>query len=186
VAGAEAPYRGDAGEQIAEAVSTGLRDVPDFPEPGVIFKDITELLSDGGTMAQCTAALAQRAELAGAELIAGIEARGFLVAAGIAGRLSLGVIPVRKAGKLPPPTRRLTYDLEYGTAEIELPMLPLEGRRVFLADDVLATGGSAQAATALLRQAGAHIVGIGLLVELEFLGGRERLAGQDVFSLLRV
>jgi len=179
-------WRGDAGAQIAASVSNGLRDVPDFPTPGVVFKDISPLLSDGATLAQCTSALAQQAEFAGAELVAGIEARGFLVAAGIAGRLSLGVIPVRKVGKLPPPTRRLNYQLEYGQAEIELPSLPLEGKRVYLADDVLATGGSVEAAAQLLTEAGALVVGVGLLVELEFLGGRQRLAQHEVFSLLRL
>jgi len=178
--------RGDAGERIAGLVRDLVRDVPDYPAPGVMFKDISGLLHDGPAFRACVDQLAQRAADDGAALIAGIEARGFLVAAAIARALGVGVVPIRKAGKLPPPTRRLSYELEYGSAEIELPMVELAGKRVYLADDVLATGGTAQAALALLRSAGAQIGGIGMLLDLEFLGGRARLAEYDVCSLLRV
>jgi adenine phosphoribosyltransferase len=178
--------RGDAGEQVATLVRDLVRDVSDFPTPGVMFKDISALLSDGPAFRRCVDTLAERAADSGAQLIAGIEARGFIVAAAIASALSVGVVPIRKAGKLPPPTRRLSSQLEYGAAEIELPMIELTGQRVYLADDVLATGGTAMAALALLESVGARVGGIGMLLDLEFLGGRELLAGHDVCSLLRV
>jgi adenine phosphoribosyltransferase len=178
--------RGDAGADVAATVRDRLRDVVDFPAAGVVFKDISALLADGAAMGACTGALASRAAAAGAELIAGIEARGFLVAAALGSSMGLGVIPIRKAGKLPPPTRRLRYALEYGTAEIEVPELGLAGRRVYLVDDVLATGGTVEAAHQLLEMVGAEVVGVGMLIELEFLAGRARLGGQDVHSLLRL
>lgn len=178
--------RGDAGDDVATLVHGLIRDVPDYPTAGVTFKDISGLLHDGPAFRQCIDALAQRASDDGAQLIAGIEARGFIVAAAIASVLGVGVVPIRKAGKLPPPTRRLSYQLEYGSAEIELPMVELAGQRVYLADDVLATGGTALAALALLSSTGADIGGIGMLLDLEFLGGRDRLADYDVCSLLRV
>ena len=180
------PARGDAGEPIASIVRDRLRDVMDFPTPGVMFKDISGLLADGEAMSQCMSMLAARASAVEAQLIAGIEARGFLVAAALASRMGLGVVPIRKAGKLPPPTQRLSYALEYGTAEIELPSLDLAGQRVYLVDDVLATGGTAEAAHRLLEQVGAQVVGVGMLIELEFLSGRQRLSNGDVCSLLKM
>jgi adenine phosphoribosyltransferase len=184
---------GDAGPEVAGSLATHLRDVPDFPEAGIVFKDIVPLLADGKAFAAAIAALAELARRQGPiDLVAGVEARGFIVAAALARELGCGLVPVRKAGKLPPPTLRQAYTLEYGTAEIEVPLGVLEGRRVYLVDDVLATGGTVQAALRLIADAGGQTVGVGVLLELGFLGGRSRLAtatastGVDVVSLLRV
>lgn len=180
---------GDAGVEVARDIAAHLRDVPDFPEAGIVFKDIVPLLADGSAFATAIAALAELARRRWPiELVAGVEARGFIVAAALARELGCGLVPVRKAGKLPPPTLRQAYTLEYGTAEIEVPMGVLQGRRVYLVDDVLATGGTVQAALRLISEAGGQAVGIGVLLELGFLAGRSRLAsaGLDVVSLLRV
>lgn len=169
---------GDSGPEIAAQVAGRLRDVPDFPQPGVVFKDIAPLLADPEVFGAAIGALAEFARAAGgADLVAGIEARGFLVAAALARELGCGILPVRKAGKLPPPTIRRAYDLEYGQAEIEVPVNVVEGRRVYLVDDVLATGGTVRAAAELIGQAGGQVIGIGVLLELGFLGGRARLDG---------
>jgi adenine phosphoribosyltransferase len=169
---------GDGGAEIAARVAGRLRDVPDFPQPGIVFKDIAPLLADPDVFGAAIGALAGFARAAGgADLVAGIEARGFLVAAAVARELNCGILPVRKAGKLPPPTIRLAYDLEYGQAEIEVPVNVVDGRRVYLVDDVLATGGTVRAATELIGQAGGQVIGIGVLLELGFLSGRARLDG---------
>ncbi|MGI8665734.1 MAG: adenine phosphoribosyltransferase [Jatrophihabitans sp.] len=169
---------------LAELIASRLRDVADFPQPGVLFKDITPLLADAAVFGACIQALAALPAVAGADLIAGVEARGFVVAAALAQATSLGMVPVRKAGKLPPPTISARYELEYGHAEIEVPVGLLEGRRVYLVDDVLATGGTLAATVELLTRAGATVTGIGVLVELSFLHGAARLAGQHLTSLL--
>lgn len=169
---------GDGGAEVAGCIASRLRDVPDFPQPGIVFKDISPLLADRRAFGMAIGALAGFAgDLGGVELVAGIEARGFLVAAALARELDCGVVPVRKAGRLPPPTLRRSYELEYGSAEIEVPVDVLDGRRVYLVDDVLATGGTVRAATELITQAGGEVGGIGVLLELSFLGGRERLDG---------
>ncbi len=174
-----------AAPELAALIDSRLRDVADFPKPGVLFKDITPLLADGDAFSVTVEALVNLARAAGpVDLVAGVEARGFLLAGAMAARLDCGVMPVRKAGKLPPPTVTARYDLEYGSAEIEVPVGLLEGRRVFLVDDVLATGGTLAAAIGLLEQAGASITGIAVLVELGFLSGRDRLAGRAMTSLL--
>jgi adenine phosphoribosyltransferase len=151
-----------------------LRDVPDFPKPGILFKDISPLLADGAAFDKVIHALAVAAP-EGADLVAGIEARGFLIAGALARQLGCGLVPVRKAGKLPPPTLARRYDLEYGSAEIEVPAGLLDGKRVVLVDDVLATGGTMRAAADLLVEAGAAVVGVGVIVELSFLHGRDVL-----------
>lgn len=169
---------GDGGAEVAACIASRLRDVPDFPQPGIVFKDISPLLADPRAFGMAIEALAGFAgDLGGVDLVAGIEARGFLVAAALARELDCGVVPVRKAGKLPPPTVRRSYELEYGTAEIEVPVDVLDGRRVYLVDDVLATGGTVRAATELIGQAGGAVGGIGVLLELGFLHGREQLNG---------
>jgi adenine phosphoribosyltransferase len=175
-----------AGQQpaISEIITSRLRDVPDFPQPGVMFKDIMPLLADADAFGACIDEFAALPAAREADLIAGVEARGFVVAAALARVVHAGVVPVRKAGKLPPPTVSASYQLEYGSAEIEVPTGVLEGRRVYVVDDVLATGGTLAAAVDLLARAGAQITGIGVLIELEFLGGRARLAGQDLTALL--
>jgi len=170
--------------ELPALISGLLRDVPDFPSVGVLFKDISPLLADQVAFRRCLDALAQAPGAAEAELIAGVEARGFLVAAGLATVLGTGVLPVRKAGKLPPPTLRASYQLEYGQAEIEVPDGLLTGKRVFLVDDVLATGGTLAASADLLGQAGATVLGLGVLVELAFLAGRDKLAGHPLTALL--
>ncbi len=174
---------------LAEQLAKRLRDVPDFPQPGIVFKDISPLLADPEAFGAAIRALAEIArELGPVDLVAGIEARGFLFAAALACELGCGIVPVRKAGKLPPPTVRRTYDLEYGQAEIEVPVDVVDGRRVYLVDDVLATGGTVRAAADLIVQAGGEVAGVGVLLELTFLGGRARLDGVahgSVASLLQ-
>jgi len=169
---------------LAELISSRLRDVPDFPKPGVLFKDITPLLADPVAFGRCVDALAALPAAREADLIAGVEARGFIVAAAMAQALGAGMVPVRKAGKLPPPTVRAAYQLEYGSAEIEIPTGLVDQRRVFVVDDVLATGGTMAATVDLLAQGGAQVTGIGVLIELAFLDGRRRLSGWDPAALL--
>jgi len=137
---------GDAGPDIAATVAARLRDVPDFPQPGIVFKDIAPLLADSKAFGAAIGALADHARAGRPiDLVAGVEARGFLLAGALARELDCGLVAVRKAGKLPPPTVRRSYNLEYGSGEIEVPVGVLDGRRVFLVDDVLATGGTLRA-----------------------------------------
>ena len=149
---------------------------PTIPKPGVVFKDITPLLADPKAFTALTEALAELCVRYGATKIVGLEARGFILAAPVAVRAGVGFIPVRKAGKLPGATLSQSYDLEYGSAEIEVHAEDLEqGDRVFVIDDVLATGGTAEASLELVRRAGAEVVGVAVLMELGFLDGRSRL-----------
>ena len=161
-----------------------IRDVPDYPREGIVFKDITGLLVDPGALTEAVDRLAALVP-DDVELISGMEARGFIVGAALALRLGLGFVPVRKAGKLPPPVRSTTYGLEYGEATIEIRegTVPV-GARVMLVDDVLATGGTAAAGAQLLEELGAVVVGLAFLLELGDLGGRERLAGRAVSTVL--
>jgi adenine phosphoribosyltransferase len=178
---------GDAGDEIAAAVAASLRDVPDFPQPGILFKDIVPLIADAVAFARVIRALAGFVSDAGpVDLIAGVEARGFIFAAPLAHELGCGLVPVRKAGKLPPPTLHRSYALEYGTAEIEVPTDILDGRRVYLLDDVLATGGTLQAAAELIAQAGGVVTGIGVVLELGFLNGRAQPGLTGTRALLRI
>ena len=158
-------------EELADRIASLLRDVPDFPQPGIVFKDIAPLLADGPAFDAVIHGLADAAD-GSVDIVAGIEARGFLIAGALARQLGCGVLPVRKAGKLPPPTVRRAYALEYGEAEIEVPLGLLEGKRVLLVDDVLATGGTLRAAAELLAQAGATVTGMAVILELGFLDGR--------------
>jgi adenine phosphoribosyltransferase len=163
------------GPDLQTLLRSRITDVPDFPEPGVSFKDISPLLADPVAFAAAVDAMA--ADVGDVDKVAGIEARGFLVGAPLAYRLGAGFVPVRKKGKLPRATYGESYDLEYGAAEIEVHRDAFaRGERVLLVDDVLATGGTAVAALALVAQAGAVPVGLSVLMELSFLGGRERLA----------
>ncbi|MGA5842844.1 adenine phosphoribosyltransferase [Streptomyces pseudogriseolus] len=168
-----------------------IRDVADYPEPGVMFKDITPLLADPKAFEALTDALADVARRAGATKVVGLEARGFILGAPVAVRAGLGFIPVRKAGKLPGATLSQAYDLEYGSAEIEVHAEDLGAEdRVLIVDDVLATGGTAEASLQLIRRAGADVAGLAVLMELGFLGGRARLepalAGAPLEALLTV
>ncbi|WP_256106337.1 adenine phosphoribosyltransferase [Streptomyces sp. ODS05-4] len=159
-----------------ELLLSRIRDVPDHPVEGVVFKDITPLLADPEAFAALTAELAELAVRYGATRIVGLEARGFILAAPVAVSAKLGFIPVRKAGKLPGATLKQGYELEYGTAEIEVHAEDLAaGDRVMVIDDVLATGGTAEASLELIRRAGAEVAGVAVLMELGFLGGRARL-----------
>jgi adenine phosphoribosyltransferase len=173
--------------ELGARIAAALREVPDFPEPGILFKDIAPLLADAELFAAVTSAFAAAARANGpVDLVAGVEARGFLFAGPVARELGCGMAPIRKAGKLPPPTIRRDYALEYGTATIEVPVGVLDGRRVFLVDDVLATGGTLRAAVELLGEAGATVTGIGVLLELDALGGRAVLAElAELHALLR-
>ena len=171
---------------VSAVVAGGLRDVPDFPSPGVVFKDITPLLADPHAFAVVVAALAAR-HRGEVDLVAGVEARGFVVGAALAHALGVGFVPVRKAGKLPGQTVSISYDLEYGSAEIEVHADAfVGGERVLLVDDVLATGGTAAAAWDLLERTGADVVAFECVVELGFLGGRSRMGSRPVGALLVV
>ena len=171
---------------IAELVSSRLRDVPGFPEPGVVFKDVTPLLADGAAFGELVRDMAQRWR-GKVDVVVGIEARGFIFGAALAHELGTGFVPVRKAGKLPGRTIGVSYDLEYGSARIELHANTfVGGERVLLVDDVLATGGTSAAAWQLLEDAGAKVVALETVVELAFLHGRERLPGRDVRSVVVV
>ncbi|MCO1653437.1 adenine phosphoribosyltransferase [Pseudonocardia sp. S2-4] len=171
-------------EDVAGRVLDLIVDVPDHPLPGVLFRDVSPVLADGEAF---TAIATELAALTGeAELVAGIEARGFLLAAAVAVVAGVGVVPVRKAGKLPRVAGSRTYELEYGTATLELPADTVApGARVFVVDDVLATGGTAAATIDLLADAGADVVGVGVLLELSALGGRDRLGAVPLHALLR-
>jgi adenine phosphoribosyltransferase len=176
---------------IQELLLSRIREVADYPEPGVRFKDITPLLADPAAFAALTDALADIAVRTGATKIVGLEARGFILGAPAAVRAGIGFIPVRKAGKLPGATLSQTYDLEYGSAEIEVHAEDLSADdRVLVVDDVLATGGTAEASLELVRRAGAKVAGLAVLMELAFLGGRARLepalAGAPLTALLVV
>ena len=169
------------------AVITALtREVPDFPVRGVLFRDLTPVLADDRGLALLTDGLAQFVE--GADLIAGIDARGFLLSGAVAHRLGVGVLAIRKGGKLPPPVRSRTYTLEYGTATLEIPAegVELTGRRVAIIDDVLATGGTIGAARDLLASAGAELTLAAVVLELAAMGGRDALAPLPVRSLQSV
>jgi adenine phosphoribosyltransferase len=184
-----------------EWLQTQLRDIPDFPTPGIVFKDLTPLLANPeafrfvvDTMVEHAGVLPAGSEQpgtglvgAGVDRVVGIEARGFTFAAAVAYQMSAGFVPVRKPGKLPYKTVTETYALEYGTDSLEIHQDALEpGQSVYVIDDVLATGGTAAATCRLVESLGARVAGLAFVVELGFLDGRAKLAGHDVFSLLRL
>lgn len=172
-----------SGSLVEQVLAELIREVPDFPEPGVQFKDLTPVLADRRGLAAVTEALAEIAD--GADLVAGIDARGFLLGGAVAHRLGIGVLAIRKGGKLPPPVHSETYALEYGTATLEIPAegIDLRDRRVVIIDDVLATGGTVAATRDLLVAGGAIVPAAGVVLELAGLGGRERLTPLPVTSL---
>ncbi|WP_034805359.1 adenine phosphoribosyltransferase [Intrasporangium oryzae] len=175
-----------ADESVAELVASRLRDIPDFPKPGVLFKDFTPLIADGPALGALVRDIADRYRDR-VDVIVGIEARGFILGAAVAYELGLGMVPVRKAGKLPGETLRESYALEYGTAEIEVHNDAFEvGQRVLVIDDVLATGGTAEAACSLVERAGAEVAAIEVVLELAFLDGRSRLGDRTVNAILTV
>lgn len=168
-----------------EPLKALIRTIPDFPKPGILFYDITTLLKDPKGFAMLIDALAQYYIDKDVDLVLGIEARGFIFGPALAYRLNAGFVPVRKPRKLPGPTARVTYDLEYGSDTLEIHQDAIEpGQRVVLVDDLLATGGTMEATTRLVQQLGGTIAGLGFAVELDFLKGRDRLQEYDVFSLL--
>jgi adenine phosphoribosyltransferase len=163
-----------------------IREVPDFPKPGINFYDITTLLKDPVGFRQTIEVLAQQFEGIKVDTVIGIEARGFIFAPALAYQLGAGFVPVRKPGKLPAERASISYDLEYGKDTLEIHRDAVEkGHRVIIADDVLATGGTAKAVTDLVKGLGGKVVSLVFLVELEFLEGRKRLEGQDVKSIIR-
>lgn len=166
-------------------IQAAMRDVADFPKPGIIFKDITPVLADGVLFREVIDLFADSLAGSGATKIVGIDARGFIFASAVAFKLGVGFAPVRKKGKLPWKTRAAEYDLEYGSAIVELHIDAVApGEKVALIDDVLATGGTAAAALRLLRECGAEVVSAQFLMELDFLGGRKKLGETKVDSIL--
>jgi len=168
-----------------EPLKALVRTIPDFPKPGILFYDITTLLKDPKGFATLIDALAQYYIDKEIDLVLGIEARGFIFGPALAYRLNAGFVPVRKPKKLPGPTARVTYDLEYGSDTLEIHVDAIEpGQRVVLVDDLLATGGTMEATIKLVQQLGGEIAGLGFAIELDFLKGRDRFQEFDVFSLL--
>lgn len=164
-----------------------IRDIPDFPEPGVVFKDISPLLADYDAFRRAITDMAVPWSGAAIDFVVGIEARGFIFGPPIAQRLGVGFVPVRKPGKLPPDTTDMSYDLEYGRDTLEIHTDSLhDGHRVLVVDDVLATGGTLAATAALVRTVGAEPVGLSVLIELAFLGGRARLNGIPLHAAIGV
>jgi adenine phosphoribosyltransferase len=170
---------------LAGLITSHVRDVPDYPQPGVLFKDITPLLAEPKVFSAVVDALA--GSFGQVDKVAGIEARGFILAAPVAYQTGAGFVPVRKKGKLPSATFAQEYQLEYGTATLEVHQDAFEpGDRVLIVDDVLATGGTARATAELIRRAGASVVGVAVLMELSFLKGRASIPDLEVRSLLVV
>jgi len=166
-------------------IERAIRNVPDFPKPGIQFKDITPVLADAGLFAAAVDLLVDGFKPGSVDAVVGIDARGFIFAAAAAVKLQAGFVPVRKKGKLPYKTHEQEYALEYGTATIAVHVDALKpGSRVLLIDDLLATGGTAAAAVALVEKLGAQILEISFLIELKFLNGRDRLKGRRVRSLV--
>jgi adenine phosphoribosyltransferase len=162
-----------------------IRDVPDFPTAGVVFKDITPVLADPAAFADLVNELRKPYDPGTVDKVAGIEARGFILATPVAGQLRAGFIPIRKPGKLPAAVVRQTYELEYGTDALEMHRDAVgQGDRVLIVDDVLATGGTAAAAIKLVERLGAEVVGVAVFIELGFLGGRASLNGVDLHALV--
>jgi adenine phosphoribosyltransferase len=168
-----------------ERIKGLIRDIPDFPQPGIIFKDITPLLADDDAFSSVIDLIVVRYGRGNIDKVVGIEARGFILASPVAYHFGAGFVPVRKEGKLPWDTEREEYALEYGTAVLEIHKDAIgSGDRVLIVDDVLATGGTARATAKLVEGLGGKVIGIACLIELTFLKGRENLAGYDFFSLI--
>jgi adenine phosphoribosyltransferase len=162
-----------------------IRDIPDFPKPGILFRDITPLLAHPAAFREAIDRFARRFESDRIDVIAAAEARGFIFAAPLALRLNVGFVPIRKPGKLPAGTRRFEYDLEYGQDALEVHTDGIEtGSRVLVVDDLLATGGTVDACCRLIEQAGAEVVACAFLIELTDLGGAKRIAPRDVFRIV--
>ena len=168
-----------------DALKAKIRHVPDFPKAGILFYDVTTLLRDADGFKLAIDALATPHLGKGIDLVVGVESRGFILGAAVADRLGAGFVPVRKVGKLPGKTIRATYDLEYGSDSLEMHDDAITaGQRVLIVDDLLATGGTAKATVDLVRQGGGSIAGVSVLIELMDLGGRAKLAGETVTTVL--
>jgi adenine phosphoribosyltransferase len=166
-------------------LASTIRSVPDFPIEGILFYDITTLLKDPAALKESIDQLVERYRDAGVDAVVGIESRGFIFGTPLAYQLGVGFVPVRKPGKLPAETAAESYELEYGTNTIEIHVDAIEkGQKVLIVDDLLATGGTAQATCRLVKKLGGEVVAVAFLIELDFLRGREKLQGYNVFSLL--
>jgi adenine phosphoribosyltransferase len=175
-----------APDEVSARLQARIRAVPDFPKPGILFRDITPLLGDPATLRLAVDALAAPYQNQQIDHIVGIESRGFIFGVPLAYKLDIGFIPVRKIGKLPARTVSVEYALEYGTSAVEVHADAVQpGQRVVIVDDLLATGGTAAATVALMRQLGAQVIGLAFVIELAALGGRERLPGQPIHTLIR-
>jgi adenine phosphoribosyltransferase len=178
---------GDSGPELAAVVAAGTVDVPDFPQPGIVFKDLMPLFADGRAFRTVIDGIVEHYGAGAFDVVAGVEARGFVVAAAVAYATGTGVVPVRKAGKLPREAYSASYALEYGEATLEVHRDAfVAGQRVLVVDDVLATGGTAGAAIDLVERAGGTLAGFTVVMELSFLKGRERLSPRQVHALLTV
>lgn len=172
--------------QVFENLKNYIRDIPDFPKKGIIFKDITTLLKEGKVFKEVISILYKRYKDKKIDKVVAIESRGFIFGGALACRLGVGFVPVRKKGKLPSRTHSVSYDLEYGTDTLEIHCDAIKpGERVLLLDDLLATGGTAVAVSKLIEKMGAEIVELAFLIELGFLKGRDKLKGRDVFSMIK-
>jgi adenine phosphoribosyltransferase len=168
-----------------EQIKGLIRDVPDFPEPGIVFKDITPVLADPIAFSTITDLMVVRFGRGNVDKVVGIEARGFIIASPVAYHFGAGFVPIRKQGKLPSESVAEDYELEYGTATLELHVDGINpGERVLIVDDVLATGGTARAAASLVQRVGGKVCGIATVIELDFLHGREQLADHELYTLI--
>ncbi|MDE1874421.1 MAG: adenine phosphoribosyltransferase [Candidatus Micrarchaeota archaeon] len=172
--------------ELEKRIRAKIRDVPDYPKKGILFKDITPLLKDHCTFSACIDALADSFKGEKIDYAAGVEARGFIIGGALAGKLGVGFVPIRKKGKLPYRKVSIDYELEYGKETLEAHEDAVEkGSSVLIVDDLLATGGTARAAADLVQKMGASIIGFGFIVELSELNGRGKLGGQRIVSLIR-
>src|SRR5688500_15298873 len=169
-----------------QALKQRIRHVPDFPKAGILFYDVTTLLRDPQGFKLAIDAMSEPYRDAGISLVVGIESRGFILGAAVADRIGAGFVPVRKVGKLPHTTIRVSYDLEYGSDSLEMHSDAVEpGQRVLIVDDLLATGGTASATVRLVKELGGQVEGVSFLIELVGLGGRSRLAGEQISAVLQ-
>jgi adenine phosphoribosyltransferase len=170
----------------SDVIKQCIRDVPDFPKPGIVFKDITPILADPDVFNLCLDSTAARFDGTAIDVIVGVESRGFIFGAALASRMRKAFVPARKPGKLPAEKQRIDYQLEYGSDALEMHSDAIsEGQRVLVVDDLLATGGTAWAACELVRSLGGQVIATSFVVELTFLSGRERLKPVEVFSLVQ-
>lgn len=168
-----------------DVLKNAIRDIPDFPKPGILFKDITTLLQDGELFRQAVDALGERYAEKQIDVVVGVESRGFIFAAALAYKLGAGLVIVRKPGKLPYKTYQATYELEYGTDTLEIHQDAIKtGQHVLIVDDLLATGGTVKATAELVKRFDAQIVGIAFLIELAFLHGRDKLTDYDLTTIM--